>query len=167
MKSLRILSLGIFILLSSHGLLAQETTTVYLFRHAEKVKTDPNDRNPHLTTKGVQRSNTWASFFEKIAIDQIYSTPYHRTQETVAQIAKLQNLPVHTYAPSNEVVDSIVKSNLGKQLIFVGHSNTVPGHTNKLLGKKKFKDMSEGDNHSLFIVQLQGEDATVVRIFVD
>ena len=31
----------------------------------------------------------------------------------------------------------------------------------------QFEDMSEGDNHSLFIVQLENGSANVVRIFVD
>ncbi len=167
MKSFIKISLGVLLFLSSHNLFAQQTTTVYLIRHAEKVKTDPSNRNPHLNTEGIHRSHTWAKLFKDIQLDAIYATPYHRTEETVKEIAQQKNLKVWSYAPTNEAVDSIVKNNLGKNLLFVGHSNTVPGHTNHLLGHPQFQDMSEGDNHSLFIVQLENGSANVVRIFVD
>jgi 2,3-bisphosphoglycerate-dependent phosphoglycerate mutase len=167
MKSFIKINLGVLLFLSSLSVFAQQTTTVYLIRHAEKVKSDPSDRNPHLNTKGVHRSHTWANFFKDIPLDAIYSTSYHRTEETVKEIALKKNLKVKNYAPSNEEVASIVNNNLGKNLLFVGHSNTVPGHTNHLLGHPQFVDMSEGDNHSLFIVQLENGSANVVRIFVD
>lgn len=167
MKSFIKISLGVLLFLSSHSVFAQQTTTIYLIRHSEKVKIDPSDRNPHLNTNGVHRSHTWANFFKDIPLDDIYSTSYHRTEETVKEIALEKNLKVKSYTPSNEAVASIVNNNLGKNLLLVGHSNTVPGHTNHLLGHPQFEDMSEGDHHSLFIVQLENGSANVVRIFVD
>lgn len=168
MNSLLKLSLGLLVFLSSFTILAQEkATTVYLIRHAEKLKTDPTEKNPHLNTQGLKRSHVWAEFFKNIPIDHIFSTAYHRTQETVAVLAKSKKINVQTYAPTNKAVDSIVKSHPGDKMLFVGHSNTIPSHTNQLIKKQKFADMSEKDNHSLFIIQLTKDSSNVVRIFVD
>lgn len=160
--------MGLVLLLSSFTVLAQEeNTTVYLIRHAEKVKTDPTNRNPHLNNDGKMRSVVWAEFFKDIPLDAIFSTEYHRTQETVTPLAKSKQLTIQTYAPNNKTVDSIVSANIGKQLLFVGHSNTIPNHCNQLISEKRFSDMSEHDNHSLFIVQRSSTNTEVVRIFVD
>ena len=42
---------------------AQEVTTYYLIRHAEKQRLDPNDRDPSLTSKGFERANRWSVFY--------------------------------------------------------------------------------------------------------
>ena len=62
--------------------LAQELTTYYLIRHAEKERIDPSNRDPHLTAVGQERSENWQKIFKEVSFDMIYSTPYHRTRET-------------------------------------------------------------------------------------
>jgi broad specificity phosphatase PhoE len=49
--------------------------------------------------------------------------------------------------------DSIFKKNTkGKTVLVVGHSNTTPVFANTILGQKKYKNMSDNDNASLYIV---------------
>ncbi len=76
-----------FYLISVNILSGQEVTSYYLIRHAEKVLTNPNNPNPHLTTKGHKRSLEWKKILEKIHFDRIYSTSYYRTLETAKPIA--------------------------------------------------------------------------------
>ena len=58
-------------------------TEVYLIRHAEKDRTDPLNKNPHLNENGKERSLLWNEYFKNNKIDAIYSTNYNRTIETI------------------------------------------------------------------------------------
>ena len=44
-------------------------TSVYLIRHAEKDRTNKEERNPHLNDKGIERKFKWKSFFKNIKFD--------------------------------------------------------------------------------------------------
>ena len=41
-------------------------TSVYLIRHAEKIRTDKNERDPLLNKSGLLRAKKWSEIFEKI-----------------------------------------------------------------------------------------------------
>ena len=71
---------------------AQKITTYYLIRHAEKERTDPTNRDPHLTLEGKKRAENWQNIFKKVPFDIVYSTPYHRTRETRSPPLVLNNL---------------------------------------------------------------------------
>ena len=68
---------------------AQETTTYYFIRHAEKDRTDPNNANPKLTPKGHQRAVKWSEVFQEVSFDAVYSTDYSRTIETALPMPKV------------------------------------------------------------------------------
>ena len=53
-----------FFLISVNISLGQKVTSYYLIRHAEKVLTNPNNPNPHLTVKGHKRSLEWKKFLK-------------------------------------------------------------------------------------------------------
>jgi broad specificity phosphatase PhoE len=48
----------------------------------------------------------------------------------------------------------------GKTVLVVGHSNTTPVFANKILGEKKYKNMDDKDNSSLYIVTMTGNKKT-------
>lgn len=138
----------------------EEITTYYLIRHAEKDRSDANNRNPSLTIKGEQRAQNWAEYFKNIPIDAVYSTKYYRTIETATPTAKTKNLDVLFYDPRN-LYDSIFQNKTkGKSVLIVGHSNTTPVFANKILGENKYEFMADNDNSSLFIVTLKGSEKT-------
>ena len=57
--------------------------------------------------------------------------------------------------------DSIFRSETkGKTVLVVGHSNTTPVFANKILGEKKYENMDDNDNASLFIVTISGDNKT-------
>ena len=137
----------LFIACASH-----KTTTYYLIRHAEKDRTNTTNKNPNLNSDGVIRAEKWAKNFENIKLDAVYSTDYNRTQQTAAPTAKSKGLIVQSYNPS-KMYDSIFKKNTkGKTVLVVGHSNTTPVFANTILGQKKYKNMADNDNASLYIV---------------
>jgi 2,3-bisphosphoglycerate-dependent phosphoglycerate mutase len=131
---------------------SDKTTTYYLIRHAEKDRTNNTNKNPNLNSDGVIRAEKWAKNFENIKLDGVYSTDYNRTQQTAAPTAKSKGLIVQSYNPS-KMYDSIFKKNTkGKTVLVVGHSNTTPVFANTILGQKKYKNMADNDNASLYIV---------------
>ena len=131
---------------------SDKTTTYYLIRHAEKDRTNTTNKNPNLNSDGVIRAEKWAKNFENIKLDGVYSTDYNRTQQTAAPTAKSKGLIVQSYNPS-KMYDSIFKKNTkGKTVLVVGHSNTTPVFANTILGQKKYKNMADNDNASLYIV---------------
>ena len=131
---------------------SDKTTTYYLIRHAEKDRTNTTNKNPNLNSDGVIRAEKWAKHFENIVLDAVYSTDYNRTQQTAAPTAKSKDLIVQSYN-SSKMYDSIFKKNTkGKTILVVGHSNTTPVFANAILGQKKYKNMADNDNASLYIV---------------
>ena len=131
---------------------SDKTTTYYLIRHAEKDRTNTTNKNPNLNSNGVIRAEKWAKHFENIVLDAVYSTDYNRTQQTAAPTAKSKDLIVQSYN-SSKMYDSIFKKNTkGKTVLVVGHSDTTPVFANIILGQKKYKNMADNDNASLYIV---------------
>jgi broad specificity phosphatase PhoE len=134
----------------------EETTTYYLIRHAEKVRTDATDRNPNLNDAGQERAVNWAKYFKDIDLDAVYATAYHRTQQTAKPTSDSKKLDVLSYDPKN-MYDSIFQQNTkGKTVLVVGHSNTTPVFVNKILGDEKYQNMEDNDNASLYIVTVKG-----------
>ena len=149
--------LYVFAILTLAACNSEETTTYYLIRHAEKDTTDKTNRNPNLNEKGLERAIKWATYFKNISLDAVYSTKYNRTQQTAKPTAESKKLKVLEYNPS-KIYDSIFQQKTkGKTVLIVGHSNTTPVFANKILGEKKYKNMNENDNSTLFIVTISGD----------
>ena len=108
---------------------------VFLFRHAEKQKIR-GENNPELTKKGFLRANALASFLSKEQPGIVFSSEYARTQQTANPIARVWDvgINVHTAKDPQGQIDKALKL-CGKNVIIVGHSNTIPGLL-KLLGIK-------------------------------
>tara|TARA_Y100001934_G_scaffold42404_1_gene51093 strand:+ start:268 stop:789 length:522 start_codon:yes stop_codon:yes gene_type:complete len=144
-----------------------EETIFYFIRHAEKDRSSPNDRNPGLTQKGKLRALNWADFFRETPLKAIYSTNYIRTTSTAQPIAKEKSLPIIIYNPSKIKIQDFIRQNQGKQVLVVGHSNTTPQFANAILGDKKFEQMQDDDNSSLFILTESYGKITAERISVN
>ena len=145
-----LLTVFVFVLFSACT--ADKGTRYYLIRHAEKDRTNTTNKNPNLNSEGLLRAEKWAKYFEYIELDAVYSTDYKRTQQTAAPTAKSKGLIVQPYN-SSKMYDAIFKKNTkGKTVLVVGHSNTTPIFANTILGQKKYKNMADNDNASLYIV---------------
>ena len=82
------------------------------------------------------------------------------TATPTAEVKKLNVLP---YNPANLYNDDFKNSTRNKTVLIVGHSNTTPAFVNKIIGEKKYGDMDDTDNSSLYVVTLRN-DSTQVEI---
>lgn len=136
---------------------AEEVTTYYLIRHAEKDRSDSTNTNPALTEKGLERAKHWAHYFDSIPLNEIYSTDYKRTQQTAIYVATKKNLATESYEPNNLLTEDFKLITKGHKVLIVGHSNTTPMLVNQLLESDTYEDIPDDDNSRLYVVTIQGE----------
>lgn len=146
---------------------ATVTTTYYLIRHAEKDRSDPENRNPSLTEEGIARANRWASTFEDIPFDAVYSTTYARTQQTAMPTATQKGLEIQSYDPRNLFDENFQNATLGKTVLVVGHSNTTPSFVNAIIKEDRFEDIDDSNNTNLYIVTLTGGKSSTQLLHID
>ena len=101
--------------------------TVIAMRHAEKGADDPRD--PHLSEAGTARAAELARLLSHAGVTHLFSTPYHRTRDTLAPLAAALELEVAAYNPA--AMDAFLKQLQGlppgSVAVVAGHSNTTPG----------------------------------------
>jgi broad specificity phosphatase PhoE len=135
---------------------AQKTTVIYLVRHAEKVMTDPANKDPLLTEKGQQRALDLAKKLKTQKISAIYCTDYQRIKLTALPIANKQNIDIQIYDPKNlkVFVEKVLQDNKGKKVLIVGHSNTVLETIEALGGKRPIDSISDNEYDYIFKVKI-------------
>ena len=133
---------------------AQEITTYYLIRHAEKLRIDKTDKNPNLNFNGYKRAEAWKDVFSDVPFDAIYSTDYNRTKLTAKPTATSKNLPILLYNPNMMYSEAFQNNTKGKTVLVVGHSNTTNVFANKILGIEKYKEIKDNNNSNLYIVTI-------------
>lgn len=139
-------------------------STFYLIRHAEKDTSDSKNIDPELIQKGLDRAIRWAEVFDQVPLDAIYSTNYERTLMTAAPTSVKKDIDVQYYDPREIDIEALKSDSEGKNVLIVGHSNTTPDLTNKILGIEKYEPMPEDDNGSLFIIRIIDKKATDIRL---
>lgn len=142
-------------------------STFYFIRHAEKDRTDPENRDPELNQDGLNRAIRWAEVFDDIPLDVIYSTNYERTSMTAAPTSVKKSIDIKYYDPSSLDIEEFKLVNEGKNVLVVGHSNTTPMLVNKMIGFDKYNQMDDDDNGSLFIVRIIDGVPTDIRLRMD
>ena len=143
-----------------------DCNTYYLIRHAEKVRLNPDDKDPELNEAGKERALVWKEYFNDLEIDKIFSTDYKRTMQTALPFSSSSGLTINTYSPSNiDYQDFLVKTKRDNVLI-VGHSNTIPTFVNELIREKAYPDIEDTNNSNLYIVNICGEQVNhqVIKI---
>lgn len=131
---------------------AQEVTTYYFIRHAEKDTSDPDNRDPELTEEGVARAQNWARVFKDVDFDFIYSSDYKRTRATAQAVADAQEKEVTVYDASRLNDEDFQKKTEGKRVLVVGHSDSNPKFVNYLLEEERYTYIEDSESGSLFIV---------------
>ena len=155
------------ILFLSCNLQVDDCLEVYLIRHAEKDRSDPLNKNPHLNEKGIERSLLWNGYFENKEVNSIYSTNYNRTIETVLPVSIAKGIKPIIYSASNINYESFLKKEKGNTVIVVGHSNTIPGFVNKLIEDDYYKQINDTVNSNLYIVKKCSEEISHYVIQID
>jgi len=130
----------------------KKATKVYLVRHAEKA--DDGTRDPDLDEAGKKRAQHLAEVLANKNIDAIYSTPYKRTRQTAAPLAKRLGKEVQGWSPSSMMqVYEIIANNPGKTVLIVGHSNTTPAMVNLIAPNANLEQLDESAYGDLFLVK--------------
>jgi phosphohistidine phosphatase SixA len=129
--------------------IAQNKTTLYLIRHAEKAD---QSADPELSPVGAARAVKWVNYFEKTPIDMFYSTNYKRTQQTCAPIAVSKKKEIQVYQPEGLDLQKLIEDHPGKTILIVGHSNSIPKHINQLLGNATYETIPDSEFGRLYIV---------------
>ena len=155
------------ILFFSCNLTVDDCVEVYLIRHAEKDRSDPLNKNPHLNEKGIERSLLWNGYFENKEVNSIYSTNYNRTIETVLPVSIAKGIKPIIYSASNINYESFLKKETGNPVIVGGHSNTIPGWVNKLIEDDYYKQINDTVNSNLYIVKKCSEEISHYVIQID
>jgi len=132
----------------------KKCTSVYLIRHAEKVRTDTNEKDPLLNKNGILRAQKWSEIFEKIDIDNILSTNTRRTISTVIPTSDKKKLKIEIYKPEDINYEAFLKGNNGKKVLIVGHSNTIPETTNILIKENFYNQIEDNNNSNLYFVNI-------------
>jgi phosphohistidine phosphatase SixA len=109
------------------------TTTYFVVRHAEKLN---NTENSPLSAAGLERANTLRDTLASKGIDSVFASVRLRTQQTaqptaISAGATIQIFPID---PDSGLLGRLRRIN-GKQVLVVGHSNTVPQIVQSLSGK--------------------------------
>ena len=158
----------VFVLLfCSFTSFAQEVTTYYLIRHAEKDRSDKTNSNPELTDLGHQRALRWSSVFDNVTFDAVYSTNYLRTIATAKPTASAKGLEIQFYNPRELYSKDFQQETLGKTVLVVGHSNTTPQFVNAILGIDRYTDIQDNNNANLYIVTRIKEETSSVLLKID
>lgn len=160
---MRILSilLLLFMCAASHA----QTTTIYLFRHAEKDTVSTTavmmNNDVDLSAKGKKRAILLADMLKNVQADLFFSTNYKRTKQTLQPLAHQQGKSILIYNPKNQqaFADSLL-SLKGKTIVVAGHSNTIPKLANLLIQQNKFSDWDEKVYHQYFIITVKDGTAT-------
>jgi 2,3-bisphosphoglycerate-dependent phosphoglycerate mutase len=163
-----ILLMGSFLCIAQSDTVPNSNATaIYFIRHAEKDRSNLSEKNPHLNTEGKKRSEKWVHFFKDIPLAAVYSTQYQRTEETALPTATDKGLVVQFYDANKLDPTPFLEKHQGTAILIVGHSNTTPAFVNEFIKEKRFKDLSDNDNGSVFKVQYINGQILVQQYHVD
>ena len=119
-------------------------------RHAEKRN---NTDTTSLSPLGQERAKALSELLIKASIDSIYATKYIRTQQTAQPLAHAIHKPIIIYNLDSlsEFSQKLVNQK-GKNILVIGHSNTVPRMIQLLTGERV--EIQDNDFDNLFIVSI-------------
>lgn len=134
--------------------------TFYIVRHAEKAPAVAGmSSDVPLSAKGNDRANQLRDLLQDKNIGFIFSTQTIRTTSTVKPLSEAINIPIEIYNPRDTSSTFInqLKAIQKKNVLVVGHSNTVDDIVNKLTGKQLLNDLPDSSYNNLFIVKKTGK----------
>lgn len=141
-------------------ILSSCTTTYFIVRHAEKATATGTiaSNDPPLTEAGQARALALEERLKKEKIGYIFSTNTIRTRTTAEPTRAYFNLVTETYAPRGDSAFFARLRSLKKNVLIVGHSNTVDDLVNQLCGTQKIPgDLPETAYDNLFVVKKKGK----------
>lgn len=155
--------LGLFLFaLTGANLYAQNREiTIILLRHAEKDLSPGVDKvNPDLSAAGRERAERLVETVKKYKPNQIFSTNFKRTSQTVTPLAvnlhpeyRLQ-IQKYDHSELEEFAEKLLKSN-GGTIVVAGHNTTTPTLANLLVKQEKYKYLDESEYNKIWIIKIK------------
>ena len=136
------------------------THSYYVVRHAEKATVTGNmsATDPPLSEAGTQRAIDLKDFLGGKKIAAIYSTNTIRTKTTAQPTADELRIPIQQYGPKPDSTFISLIKGIGKNVLIVGHSNTIDDIANELAGSKKIAgDLPDVEYDNIFIITYKGK----------
>ncbi|GAB3932791.1 phosphoglycerate mutase family protein [Mucilaginibacter myungsuensis] len=127
-----------------------QKTTIFIVRHAEKAAAMASD--PDLTAVGALRATELLKALKKERVTVIYTTDTKRTRQTIKPVADRFVIAPEVYDPSNlkALADKVLLNNKGKNVLIVGHSNTILPTLAAFGSEQPFSAMTDDDYDMLF-----------------
>ena len=147
---------------------AQQTTLVFVVRHAEKAKDDPRD--PSLSEAGRRRAEDLAQLLSAAEVTHLFSSQFRRTRQTLAPLAEQQELEMQVISAHDpdKQKEALLGLPPGSVAVLAGHSNTVPGMVqslggslNGLLHTEDGEMLHDDEYNRLFLVILSAGDHAI------
>lgn len=136
---------------------AAASQTVYIVRHAEKAAQAPNmSSDVPLSEAGVKRAEALKNLLLNKKIAYIFSTDKIRTKSTAKPLSDAIGVPVDLY--NNDTLPKFIErvKALKKNVLIIGHSNTIDDIANALCGEKKVpNDFADTDYDNLLVVKFK------------
>jgi phosphohistidine phosphatase SixA len=132
----------------------------YIVRHSEKASASANmmSSDVPLSDQGKARAEALKVVLKNKKIRYVFSTNFIRTKSTVQPTADYFNLQTEIYGPTPDAAFISKLKSLKRNVLVVGHSNTVDDVVNMLCGKTEVNgDLKESDYDNLFIVKKKGK----------
>ncbi|MBX7170707.1 MAG: histidine phosphatase family protein [Pyrinomonadaceae bacterium] len=141
-----------------------------LMRHAEKDVSPTADKaNPNLTEAGKKRAEKLLEVVKKYRPDEIFSTNFIRTRDTVTPSAinlydkyRLQ-IQIYDHTELDELAKNLLASK-SKTFVIVGHNTTTPMLANILAKEDKFNALDESEYDKIFIIKIKKKQITSEKI---
>ncbi|UKT63497.1 phosphoglycerate mutase family protein [Pedobacter mucosus] len=135
-----------------------QTTEIWIVRHAEKDKSNPEEKDPNLSDEGKIRAGDLAKFLKKVNFDAAFSTSTKRTHQTLDSLIIKK---VFDYKDIKALSDTVNAHYLGKTIIIAGHSNTVLEIIEAFKGKRPKDMLTDDDYDYIFHLTLKGNKTKV------
>ncbi|MGE5108985.1 MAG: SixA phosphatase family protein [Sphingobacteriales bacterium] len=134
-----------------------KSQTIYIVRHAEKAAQVTNmSSDVPLSEAGAQRAEELKKLLLNKKIAYIFSTDRIRTRSTAKPLSDAIGVKVELYA--NDTMPKFIEKvkALKKNILIIGHSNTIDDLVNILCGEKKVPaDFAETDYDNLLVVKFK------------
>jgi broad specificity phosphatase PhoE len=160
------LALTLAVLSATPSALAQSATVVLVVRHAERA---PGSGDPPISEVGQERAAALADIGKLTGVSAIVTTQLQRTRQTAAPLAEALKITPVVVPTQNDLakhaaeVAAAVRQQLGKTILVVGHSNTVPAIV-AALGGPKLADLCEPEYDNLITLILDaGGSVRIVK----
>jgi broad specificity phosphatase PhoE len=132
----------------------------YLVRHAEKLDATANSV---LSPEGEQRALALRDSLREKNIELVFSTNFNRTRQTAEPLASAIHQSVLLYKPmALDSMVSVIHSAKKKNILIVGHSNTIPPLIEKLIGTK-VQPIKETEYDNFYVVEIKKENKKLVQ----